>query len=266
MRVSFLGSGRMATALAGGLLARGVSSAEELTASSPDAPSREAFTAATGCAAVATNAEACRGADVILIAVKPALVPAVLGEVAAEVADKLMISIAAGVRLARLEAGAPAARHVRAMPNTPAQIGAGATAYCPGARATPADLTTAATVLGAVGLAVQVTEEQLDAVTGLSGSGPAYVFRMIEALVEGGVSNGLPAALARQLAVRTVLGAARLVEETGEDPATLRDNVTSPNGTTFEGLKVLNARGVPEAFVEAVTAATRRSRELGAAS
>jgi pyrroline-5-carboxylate reductase len=266
MTVGFLGSGRMATALARGLLAQGLCQPGDIAASSPDAASRADFTRDTGADALPSNAEVCARCDTLVLAVKPALVRPVLAELVDATAGRLLVSIAAGIPLHVLETASPRARHVRAMPNTPAQIGAGATAYALGSTATDSDSDTAARILGSVGLAVPVPETLLDAVTGLSGSGPAYIFRIIEALIAGGVANGLTPALARDLATQTVFGAARLVQETREDPAVLRANVTSPNGTTVEGLQVLEARGVPDAIVAAVTAATRRAAELGRAS
>ena len=154
-------------------------------------------------------------------------------------------------------------RIIRAMPNTPALVGKGAAGYCPGTRATRDDAQTARLLLGAVGLAVEVPERLMDAVTGLSGSGPAYVYLVIEALADGGVRAGLPRADAIRLAAQTVLGAAAMVLETGEHPAVLKDMVTSPGGTTIAGLAELERHGLRSALIEAVSAATRRAIELG---
>jgi pyrroline-5-carboxylate reductase len=154
-------------------------------------------------------------------------------------------------------------RVIRAMPNTPALVGMGAAAYCLGSTATRDDAATAARLLGAVGLAVEVPERLMDAVTGLSGSGPAYVYLVIEALADGGVRSGLPRADALKLAAQTVLGAASMVMETGEHPAVLKDMVTSPGGTTIAGLAELERHGLRAALIDAVTAATRRAAELG---
>ena len=179
-------------------------------------------------------------------------------------APRLVISIAAGVTLAALEAAvAENFRIIRAMPNTPALVGHGAAGYCLGSRATPADAATAQALLGAVGLAVQVPERLMDAVTGLSGSGPAYIYLIIEALADGGVRAGIPRADAARLAAQTVLGSAAMVLETGEHPAVLKDMVTSPGGTTLAGLAVLERHGVRSALIEAVTAAAGRAAELG---
>jgi pyrroline-5-carboxylate reductase len=179
-------------------------------------------------------------------------------------APRLVISIAAGVTLAALEgAVSENFRIIRAMPNTPALVGHGAAGYCLGTRATPADAATAQALLGAVGLAIQVPERLMDAVTGLSGSGPAYIYLVIEALADGGVRAGIPRVDALRLAAQTVLGSAAMVLETGEHPAVLKDMVTSPGGTTIAGLATLERHGVRSALIEAVTVAAERAAELG---
>ena len=203
--------------------------------------------------------------DVVLLCTKPQdVVPALrqLGEVSAG-RGMLVISIAAGITLAALEEWVPAnIRVIRAMPNTPALVGEGAAAFCLGGRATREDASCATRLLGKVGLALEVPERLMDAVTGLSGSGPAYVYLMIEALADGGVRCGLARNQALQLAAQTVLGGARMVLETGEHPARLKDMVTSPGGTTIAGLAEMEKSGVRSALIEAVTAATQRAREL----
>jgi pyrroline-5-carboxylate reductase len=195
-----------------------------------------------------------------VLAVKPGDVPAAAAAVAEAGAQRLL-SVAAGVTTEALEAAAPGLPVVRAMPNTPALIGAGAAAISPGSLAGEADLAWAEEILGAVGVVVRVPEKQLDAVTGLSGSGPAYVFLVAEALTEAGVLAGLPRDTAETLAFQTLLGSARLLE--GNAPAELRAAVTSPGGTTAAGLRELERHGVRAAFLDAVMAATERSRALG---
>jgi pyrroline-5-carboxylate reductase len=201
-------------------------------------------------------------ADGAVIAVKPGDVESACRAVEAE----RVLSIAAGVPLAKLEAWLPPGTPVvRAMPNTPALVGAGASAIAPGTSAGDADLAWAEEVLGAVGQVVRLPEHLLDAVTGLSGSGPAYVFLVAEALIEAGVLAGLPRDVSQTLAVQTLLGSARLLAESGDSAETLRAAVTSPGGTTAAGLRALEERGVRAAFLEAVMAATERSRQLGRA-
>ncbi|MDQ1367605.1 MAG: pyrroline-5-carboxylate reductase, partial [Acidimicrobiaceae bacterium] len=202
-------------------------------------------------------------ADVVVVAVKPGDVQVACRDAAAAGVGRVL-SIAAGVTLARLQEwlgeGVPV---VRAMPNTPALIGAGAAAIAPGAFASGDDLDWAEEILGAVGTVVRVPESQLDAVTGLSGSGPAYVFLVAEALIEAGVLVGLPRPVSQQLAVQTLLGSARLLAESDQGPEALRAAVTSPGGTTAAGLRALEAAAVRSAFLDAVVAATERSRALG---
>lgn len=201
--------------------------------------------------------------DGIVLAVKPGLVPAA-ATAAGEAGCRRVLSIAAGVTLATLEAALPPGTPViRAMPNTAALVGAGAAAIAAGSSAGEGDLAWAEEVLGAVGVVVRVGEELLDAVTGLSGSGPAYVFLVAEALIEGGVLAGLPRDVSVELATHTLLGAAKLLAESGSTPEVLRAQVTSPGGTTAAGLRALEAAGVRSALLEAVAAATERSRELG---
>jgi pyrroline-5-carboxylate reductase len=213
---------------------------------------------------VPSPAWAVADADLVVVAVKPADVVAALEQCATSLPPAaLVLSIAAGVTIETLETAAPDRPVVRAMPNTAALVRAGAAAIAPGKHATEADLDLAERVLGAVGVVVRVPEELLDAVTGLSGSGPAYVFLVAEALVEAGVLVGLPRDTAATLVHQTLLGAAQLLTDGTEGPEALRAAVTSPGGTTAAGLHRLEAHGVRAAFLEAVQAATERSRELG---
>ncbi|MBM4359778.1 MAG: pyrroline-5-carboxylate reductase [Deltaproteobacteria bacterium] len=259
-RIGFLGGGNMAEALLRGLLASGVTTPDALQVSDPALERRHHFLEAYGIAVHAENEDCAAWADVVLIAVKPQAMPAVLGSLATY--DGLAITIAAGVATATVEAASPA-RVVRAMPNTPALVLAGATAVARGGRASEEDLALAEELFAAVGRVVRVPEAMLDAVTGLSGSGPAYVMTMIEGLADGGVKMGLPRDVALTLAAQTVYGSAMLQLLTEEHPAVLRDRVTSPGGTTSAGLARLEAAAFRHALIDAVEAATRRSLELG---
>jgi len=217
-----------------------------------------------GVRVVPSPAWAAADAEVLVLAVKPADAVAAL-ESCADVLPEgaLVLSIAAGVTLSALEAAAPRRPVVRAMPNTGALVGKGAAAIAAGTRATEVDLEVCERILGGVGIVVRVPEAQLDAVTGLSGSGPAYVFLVAEAMIEAGVLVGLPRDTTEQLVRQTLLGAATLLADGDASPESLRAAVTSPGGTTAAGLAVLEAHGVRAAFLEAVEAATRRSNELG---
>lgn len=202
-------------------------------------------------------------ADVLLLAIKPQVFDLVVASLKAGRSDQLVVSILAGVPIQRLEAAFPGQPVVRAMPNTPATVGAGMTAIAPGSHTQPQHLHLARQLFEAVGEVVEVAEHLIDAVTGLSGSGPGYVAVMIEALIDGGVAIGLPRATATQLAIQTVLGTAELLQTTGIHPAELKDRVTSPGGTTIAGISHLESVGFRSALIEAVRAAYQRSRELG---
>jgi pyrroline-5-carboxylate reductase len=264
-KLAFLGTGNMAEALLKGLLRKGTAAPGEIICAEPRAERRDEIARQYGVTVTADNREAVAAAELVLLSVKPQIVEAVLAGIAPAVGPgHLVISIAAGVPIAALAARLPAGtRIVRTMPNTPALVGEGATALTRGPHATEADLTLARALFEAVGLAVVVDEPLLDAVTGLSGSGPAYVFLAIEALADGGVKVGLPRSTALTLAAQTVLGSARLVLESGAHPGQLKDQVTSPAGTTIAGVLALEARGYRAALMEAVEASARRSRELG---
>lgn len=211
-----------------------------------------------------TPSETAAASEVILLAVKPGDMKALCLELARLGGSRLFISIAAGVPLRDLEAWLGGGQRViRCMPNTPALIAAGAAAFARGSQATAEDAALAVKILGSVGTADEVSEKLLDAVTGLSGSGPAYVYTVIEALADGGVLMGLPRAAAMRLAAQTVAGAAQMVLETNKHPASLRDEVTSPGGTTIAGLEQLEAHGLRHALIQAVRKATERSQQLG---
>jgi pyrroline-5-carboxylate reductase len=258
--LELLGGGRMAEALLGGLLDAGTYSAEQVAVVEISAGRRKELAERF---AGLTVVDAPVQADGVIVATKPADVGTVLGA-AASAGLRRVLSIAAGVGIGALESAAGAGVPVvRAMPNTPSMVGAGAAAMLPGAHAGPADLEWAASILGAVGTVVEVPESSLDAVTGLSGSGPAYVFLVAEALTDAGVLAGLPRSVADALVRQTLLGAARLLAEGEDGPEALRAAVTSPGGTTAAGLRVLEERAVRAALLDAVAAATARSRELG---
>jgi pyrroline-5-carboxylate reductase len=263
-RVGFLGAGRMATALAGAWLRAGLVGADRCRASDPLPQARQTFTAETGCPAGPDNRAIVTASDVLVLAVKPQSMAALLAEVRPVLGAPLVVSIAAGVTLAQLAAGlGPACRLVRVMPNTPCLVGASASAYTPGANATAEDVALVDRLLAAVGIAFRLPEHLLDAVTGLSGSGPAFVYLVIEALSDGGVRVGLPREVATALAAQTVLGAARMVLQTQTHPGVLKDMVASAGGTTIAGLHALERGGVRGALMDAVEAATRRATELG---
>ena len=265
VRIGFIGSGRMASALLEGILRAGIAPAAGIVITDKIPAAATELAKKTGARSKVSNAEVAAGADALILCVKPGDVPAALRE-AGDLGGKLLISIAAGVPLRRLRewaVGKP--RLIRVMPNTPALIGKGAAAYAAGDGASSEDLALADRIFGAIGTVARVKEELLDAVTGLSGSGPAYVYTVIEALADGGVLMGLPRDIALKLASQTVLGSAAMVIETGLHPAQLRDQVASPGGTTIAGLEALEDAGLRAALIGAVRAATERSGELGAA-
>jgi pyrroline-5-carboxylate reductase len=259
-RLEIVGGGRMGEALVVGLLNGGWARPEEMVVVEPVAERRDQLAARFPGLGLSASAV---GADGAVLAVKPVDAEAACRDIAAAGAARVL-SILAGVPPARiqewLDSEVPV---VRAMPNTPALVGAGAAAIAPGATAGEADLDWAQAILGAVGVVQRVPESALDAVTGLSGSGPAYVFLVAEALIEAGVLNGLPRSTATVLVIQTLIGSARLLAESGDTPEGLRAAVTSPGGTTAAGLRILENHAVRSAFLEAVTAATERSRELG---
>ena len=265
-RIGLIGAGRMATALARGFVRAGIVVPESIVASDPSETARAEFSREVpGSSIVAENAAVAAEADVLILAVKPQQVEDVLRQFHGTLrGQSLIVSIAAGVTLTKLAQGLERGqRIIRVMPNTPCLIGEGASAYSLGSEATTDDGQLVSELLSAVGVAYEVPEQLLDAVTGLSGSGPAFVYSMIEAMAGGGESAGLPADLALALAARTAAGAAQMVLRTGEPPAVLRDRVTSPGGTTLAGLAELDRLGFARAVEAAVVAATRRSAELG---
>jgi pyrroline-5-carboxylate reductase len=268
LSIGFLGAGKMATALARGFLRAGLVTHSRLIASDVSAAARAAFAKETGAKTAGSNADVATLSQVLILAVKPDQVNSVLAELRPHLNKRhLLISIAAGVPLSRLERGLDVgARVIRAMPNTPALIGQSATGLSLGSSARSHDGELALKLFSAVGVAFQLKEAALDAVTGLSGSGPAYVYLFIEGLSDGGVAAGLPRNIATRLAAQTVFGGAQMVLETGQHPAALKDMVTSPGGTTIEGIHELEKGKLRATLISAVRAATDKSRKLGRAT
>jgi pyrroline-5-carboxylate reductase len=265
-RLGFLGAGNMSAALIEGLLHDDASAADRIVASDVSADRLEQLRARHGIRTTGDNRTLVGDCDVLVLGVKPPIVEAVLTEVGSHVrGGQLVVSVAAGVTIAALESRLPSgSRVVRAMPNSPATVQAGATALAAGSHAREDDQRVARELFESVGRVVILPEGLLDAVTGLSGSGPAYVMVIIEALADGGVKAGLPRDTALLLAAQTLLGSAKLVLETGEHPARLKDRVASPGGTTIAGLHMLERGAIRSTLMDAVEAASKRARELGA--
>ncbi len=265
--IGFIGAGNMAEALIRGLLKGGHVDASKVAASGPRSERMEELREKFGIFTTTDNREVVARSGILVLAVKPQIMRRVLTEIADMLRDDvLVISIAAGVPIATIEARLRReVRIIRAMPNTPALVDAGATAIARGAHATSDDVTLATRIFDAVGITVVLEEIHLDAVTGLSGSGPAYIFLILEALSDAGVKVGLSRRNAQQLAAQTVLGSAKLLLETNYHPGLLKDMVTSPGGTAIAGLHTLEAGGLRTTLMNAVEVATNRSKELGKA-
>jgi len=265
MKFAIMGCGKMGTALVAGAIRAGAVSAQNVVGFDPYPAAGAAFAEATGASTVGDASAAVADADAVMLCVKPQDAAEVLTGLAAnDSGHKLLISVVAGVSLSTLQAAAPASwRVIRAMPNTPALVGKGATAFCRGESATDDDAMLASRLFSSVGIAMEVPEHLMDAVTGLSGSGPAYGFLCIEALADGGVAAGLPREQAMKLATQTLLGAAAMVAETGMHPAALKDAVASPGGTTIAGIEALEKGGLRATLISAVVAASERACELG---
>jgi pyrroline-5-carboxylate reductase len=263
--IGFLGGGNMAEALIRGLVRGGHVPPDRVAVSGPRTERLSELAAAYGVHTTTDNRELARRSQILVLSVKPQILDEVLLEVTGAIEPgTLVISLAAGVDSTAIEHRLPGgARVIRAMPNTPALVGAGATAIARGAHAEPGDLDLARFVFDAVGLTVVLDEGQLDAVTGLSGSGPAYIFLILEALADAGVKVGLARRTAQRLAAQTVMGSAKLLLDTNGHPGQLKDMVTSPGGTAIAGLHTLEQGGLRTTLINAVEAATLRSRELG---
>jgi pyrroline-5-carboxylate reductase len=253
----------MGEALISRLVVQGIYPAEQVLVSDPQPERRKFLSDRYGVQTTVQNFEAAN-AETLLLAIKPQVFDQVAAELTAKkVSPPFILSILAGTPLDKLERAFPGKAVIRAMPNTPATVGAGITAIAPGQLVQPHHLEQATRIFGAVGEVVEVAESYMDAITGLSGSGPGYVALIIEALTDGGVAAGLPRAIAAKLAIQTVKGSAQLLQETGMHPAQLKDQVTSPGGTTIAGIAHLEHAGVRAALIEAVLAAYLRSQELG---
>ncbi len=266
--IGFIGAGNMAEALIRGLVKGNHVAAKQVYASAPRRERLDELETAYGIHVTTDNREVARHTGLLVLSVKPQIMDKVLREVADQIrAGTLVVSIAAGVDTESIETAMPeGVRVVRAMPNTPALVGAGATAVSAGRHASEADLATAKALFEAVGIAVVLEESHLDAVTGLSGSGPAYIFLILEALADAGVKVGLSRRNAQRLAAQTVMGSAKMLLETDEHPGRLKDMVTSPGGTAIAGLHTLEQGGLRTTLINAVETATKRARELGRGS
>jgi len=263
-KVAFVGGGQMAEALIGGMLAAKLCQPDHIHVSDPMADRLDFLKTKYGVQTSGSNSTVVAWGDIVVLAVKPQVLDRVLKEIESELAKVLVVSIVAGIPIGRItDTCGPRVRVVRAMPNTPAMVQQGMTALAIGDGVQEQDVASVRGIFESVGKVVPVEERLMDAVTGLSGSGPAYVFLAIEALADGGVKMGVPRAIAEVLAAQTVLGAAQMVLETGQHPARLKDQVTSPGGTTIAGLHRLEQGGLRAALISAVEAATKRSQELG---
>jgi pyrroline-5-carboxylate reductase len=260
-RLGFLGAGKLAGSVIRGLVRSNCCQANEIIAGEPNEEARKSLQESIGINVTAENAEVAEKSEILLIGVKPSVVLPVLRDLSPAVTQKMVISLAAGVRLSAMEA-VTGARVMRAMTNTPSAICRAATALARGSRTTESDMTSAMKLFEAIGAVVEVEEEQIDAVTALSGSGPAFVYTVIEALAHGGMKMGLPDEVALTLANQTVLGASQLATETKLSPEELRRMVVTPGGTTAAGLEAMRKLGTSEGLIAAVEAATRRGQEM----
>jgi pyrroline-5-carboxylate reductase len=263
-KIAVIGAGHMGRALIGGMVRAKLTAPKNIVAARRDEEALKSLRKQWGIQGVTNNRKAIADADVVILAVKPQMSRAVLAEIAPAVSkNQLFISVMAGITTDSIgrKLKKPCAI-VRAMPNTPCLVDAGATAICAGAHATDKDLKLAESIFASVGVVVTLPESAMDAVTGLSGSGPVYLFMVIEAMIDGGVKMGIPRPIAAKLAAQTVFGAAKLVIETGKHPAILKDEVTTPGGTAITAIHMLEGRGLRSVLIDAIVAAAQRSQEL----
>ena len=263
-KIGFIGAGNMAEALMKGVMSTKLYSADDIIASEVYEPRRKYVSDVLKVEVHEDSVKVVKASKFIVLAVKPQQIEEVLGSLKKHLtADHLIMSIAAGVTLGTLESYVPACRFIRVMPNQPCMVLASASAFSRGSKATDNDCAVVDKVLKAVGISYEVKEDLLDAVTGLSGSGPAYAYMMIDALSDGGVLMGLPRDISTKLAAQTLLGAAKTILETGEHPAKMKDIICSPGGTTIEAVKMLEIFGLKSALINAVETAANKSKELG---
>jgi pyrroline-5-carboxylate reductase len=264
-KIGIIGAGKIGSAILRGVIRTGLVRKEQVIASAPRDEARQALAKETGVKVTSDNGEVCDFADIVVLAVKPQGVKPVLSSVAKRLGrNKLLVSVAAGIPTSKIESCLESgARAVRVMTNTPCVIGAAASGYCPGSHATQEDLDKVGRILESVGIALPLEERHLDAVTGLSGSGPAFVFLFIESLADGGVQVGLSRDVALKLALQTVYGSAKMALQSGKHLGQLRDEVTSPGGTTITGLYTLEKGRFRGTVMDAVLQATNRSQALG---
>jgi len=264
-KIGVIGAGKIGSAMARGIIRAGLAAKDNVMASDVSDALRQAAVSELGIKVTADNGALCDFADIIILAVKPQIVDPVAKEIAKKLGKtKLLVSVAAGVPIARIETNLEkGARVVRVMPNIPCVVGAGAAGFAGGSHATATDMERVGAILNSFGVGMAVEEKYLDAVTGLSGSGPAYVFLFIEALADGGVQGGLARDVALKLAMQTVYGAAKMALESNKHLGELKDEVTSPGGTTIAGLYAMEQKGFHGTVMDAVVNATRRSQELG---
>ena len=262
--LAIIGTGRMGEALLSGLLRSGAWPADRIVCTTRTQRRADEITERHGVVAHTDSAAAAAGSDVVLLAVKPQSMAALLAEIGAKLhTDQTVVSVAAGVSTATIEAALPErVPVVRVMSNVPVQVDEAMSVLAAGAHAEAGHVETATTILGHVGKVLQLEEQQLDAVTGLSGSGPAYLFLLAETMIEAGILLGLPRDVATDLITQTMVGSAKMLRDSGRHPVELRESVTSPGGTTIAAIRVLEQERVRAAFINAIEAATLRSREL----